>query len=207
MAAVERCDALSEQGQINRTEAVMQIDLPVRARLGGALVLALALLAPAAVAGQSSFFGIGAGAGIPVGGAADAMGNAWVTEVMAGRVLPNGFMSARIGGMFGQSQVAGVDDGMMFMESGTTRLLGAMAGLMAMPDWDWDWYPYAHAGAGALHGRFQGGMTSFAWSAGAGTVLKLRAVDFYFEGRYLQALRSGERGEMVTATTGIRFPF
>jgi hypothetical protein len=171
-----------------------------------ALTLLLLALAPAGAAAQSGFIGIGGGAGVPVGGAADAMGNAWVTEVMAGRVLPNGFMSVRIGGMYGQSRVDGIDEGMMFMEGGTTRLLGAMAGLMAMPDWDWDWYPYVHAGAGAIRGRFQGSMTSFAWSAGAGTVLKLRTLDFYVEGRFLQALRSGERGEMVTATAGIRLP-
>jgi hypothetical protein len=171
---------------------------------GAALLLGLIAL-PSAAAGQSGFLGIGAGAGIPVG-PDDTMGNGWVTEVMAGRVLPNGFMSVRLGGMYAQSPIATMD-AMQYVPGGTTRLLGAMAGLMAMPDWDWDWYPYVHAGAGAIHSRFHGSMTSFAWSAGAGTVLKLQKVDFYVEGRFQQARRGGERGQMVTATTGIRLPF
>jgi hypothetical protein len=176
-----------------------------RHALSGAVLLALAAL-PSAVAGQAGFLGIGGGAGIPVGGVRDGMGNGWVTEVMAGRVLPNGFMSVRLGGMYARSPIATMG-GMQDEPGGTTRLLGAMAGLMAMPDWDWDWYPYVHAGAGAIHSRFHGSMTSFAWTAGAGTVLKLQNVDFYVEGRFQQARRSGERGQMVTATTGIRLPF
>jgi hypothetical protein len=185
--------------------------------------LVLALLAPAAAAAQSNaFVGIGAGAGIPTGASGDAMGSGWLTEAMAGLVLPNGRVTLRVGGMYGQTplrtadpmgdaggmgppgDMGGTDDGPRAPTS--TRLLGAMAGVMAMPAWDWDWYPYVHAGAGALRARYDGSATSFAWSAGAGTTLKSRALDFYIEGRYLQARRSGETGAMVSATTGLRFP-
>jgi hypothetical protein len=204
-------------------EAAMHGDSrgPIPTLTGFALVLAL--LTPLGAAAQSNaFVGIGAGAGVPTGASADAMGSGWLTEAMAGLVLPNGRVTLRVGGMYGQTSLRGADPmgdaggmgptgGMGSTDDGpgtptSTHLLGAMAGVMAMPAWDWDWYPYVHAGAGALRARYDGSATSFAWSAGAGTTLKSRALDFYIEGRYLQARRGGETGAMVSATTGLRFP-
>jgi hypothetical protein len=174
---------------------------PGRAALLAGAVL---LLAAAPAAGQSNrFVGIGGGAGIPVGAPGEMMDIGWVAELMGGFVLPNNIMSVRLGVMHSSSRVPGMD-AMEYIPPGTSRLYGAMAGVMMMPDWDWDWVPYVHAGAGALHSRFQGSTTSFAWATGAGATLKWRTIDFFVEGRLLQARRAGGRGEMVTLTTGIR---
>ena len=93
----------------------------------------------------------------------------------------------------------------MVTESGTQRILGAMGGFMLMPDWNRDWVPYLLATAGAVNTEFAGRMTSFAWATGAGATLRWEALDFYVEGRFLQATRDGARGEMVSISTGIRF--
>jgi hypothetical protein len=181
-----------------------------RAVLATASLLAVA--AAAAAAQESGFIGIGAGAGIPAGSRSGGMNTGWVTEVMAGRVLPGNFASVRLGGMFAQSRIDGMAGDDMWMgdplpEGGTGRIIGGMAGLMAMPSWDWEWYPYLHAGAGIVNARYQGDVTSFAWSGGAGAVMKWRTLDFYVEGRLLQARRRSGHGEMGSITTGLRFPF
>jgi hypothetical protein len=180
-------------------------------RAGLAALVILTCSAHGAAAQESGFIGIGAGAGIPAGSRSDGMRTGWVTEVMAGRVLPGNFASVRVGGMFARSPIDGMMDAMWLgdplPEGGTGRLIGGMAGLMAMPDWDWDWYPYLHAGAGLVNARYQGSATSFAWSGGAGAVMKWRSLDFYVEGRLLQARSGSGHGEMVSITTGLRLPF
>jgi hypothetical protein len=178
-----------------------------------AVLIAFVVLASggSAAAQESGFLGVGGGVGIPAGSRSDGMHTGWVTEMMVGRVLPGGFASARVGAMFAQSRIDGMMDEMWMgdplPEGGTGRLIGGMAGMMAMPRWDWDWYPYLHAAAGLVNARYQGDVTSFAWSGGAGAVMKWRTLDFYVEGRLLQARRGGDHGEMVSVTTGLRFPF
>jgi hypothetical protein len=134
-----------------------------------------------------------------------------VTELMAGMVLPGNFASMRVGGMFGESRVNSMADAMWMgdplPDGGTSRVVAGMAGLMAMPDWDWDWYPYVHASGGVINARFQGNATSFGWSAGAGAVMKWRSLDFYVEGRFLQARRSASHAGMASFTSGARLPF
>jgi hypothetical protein len=169
------------------------------------LPLIAMLCAPPAAGQTAGFVGIGAGAGVPVGSGQGGMNNGWITEIMAGTVLPNNIMSVRAGVMYAQNRIDTMDD-MQYVPGGTDRLFVLMGGLMAMPDWDWDWVPYVHAGAGAVHARFHGGRTSFAWSAGAGTTLKWRTLDFFVEGRLLQARGGGDRGEMASVTTGVRVP-
>jgi hypothetical protein len=160
---------------------------------------------------QNGFVGIGGGASFPTGSGSDAMRTGWTTELMAGLVLPGNFASVRVGGMFGESRVEPMMEGMWMgdplPDGGTSRVIAGMAGLMAMPDWDWDWYPYVHASAGIVNARFQGSATSFGWAAGAGTVMKWRSLDFYVEARFLQARRAGGHAGMVSATSGVRLPF
>jgi hypothetical protein len=180
-------------------------------RAAAAASIMLAVAPVAAIAQESGFIGIGAGAGIPAGSRSGGMSTGWVAEVMAGRVLPGNFASIRLGGMFAQSRIDGMAGDAMWMgdplpEGGTGRIIGGMAGLMAMPSWDWDWYPYVHAGAGVVNARYQGDVTSFAWSGGAGAVMKWRTLDFYVEGRLLQARRGSGHGEMASITTGFRYP-
>jgi hypothetical protein len=165
---------------------------------------ALATAAPEAAAQR--FVTVGAGAGFPFGPDRGSMQTGWVTEIMAGMVLPNGFSSLRVGGMYAESRIAGSEGmgGMAFMPSGTGRLVGGMVGLMAMPNWDWDWFPYVHASAGAMNASFQGTTTSFAWSSGVGIVVQWRLIDFYTEGKFVQARRAGATGEMIAITTGLR---
>lgn len=165
--------------------------------------LLCAICADPALAQSGRFLTVGGGASFPTGDASAAMDPGWMTEVMGGVVLPGNFASLRVGGMYGQSRVTG-GTGMQAMEGGTQRIVGAMGGLMVMPDWNRDWVPYALATAGAINARFQGNATSFAWSTGAGATLQWEAVDFYVEGRFLQARKSAARGEMVSVTTGIR---
>jgi hypothetical protein len=173
-----------------------------------AALLAAALVAGAPAPSHSQvpvFVGAGGGAGIPLGGDSRSMGTAWMTELMAGFVVPGNLMSVRAGVMYGESSIRSMD-GMQFMPGGTTRLLGAMGGVMAMPNWDWDWYPYVHAGAGFMNARLHGSTTSLLWAAGAGATMKWKTIDFYVEGRLLQARSGGARGEMVSITSGIRLP-
>jgi hypothetical protein len=169
-----------------------------------------ACTASSAAAQSGGFVGLGGGASFPLGSRSDAMRTGWMTELMAGMVLPGNFASVRVGGMLGESQVRPMDDGMWMgdplPDARTSRVVGGMAGLMAMPDWDWDWYPYVHAGVGVVSARYQGSATSFAWSGGAGAVMKWRSLDFYVESRFLQARRDGGDGSMVSATTGVRLP-
>jgi hypothetical protein len=160
---------------------------------------------------QSGFAAVGGGASFPTGGRADVMRTGWVAELMAGTVLPGNFASFRVGGMFGESRVDPMMDGMglgdPLPEGGTSRVIAGMAGLMAMPDWDWDWYPYIHASAGIINARFHGSATSFGWAAGAGAVMKWRSLDFYVESRFLQARRSEGSAGMGSVTSGVRLPF
>ena len=153
-------------------------------------------------AGQQ-FLSLGAGASFPTGTVRAAMDPGWMTEVMGGVVLPGNFASVRIGAMYGQSRVGG-GSGMMAAESGTQSIFGAMGGFMVMPDWNRDWVPYLLATAGAISAEYEGRMTSFAWSTGAGATLRWEALDFYVEGRFMQASKGSARGEMVSVTSGIR---
>jgi hypothetical protein len=175
-----------------------------------AALILVAVQTAAASAQTAGFVGLGGGASFPTGSRSDAMRTGWMTELMAGLVLPGNFASARIGGMLGESRVGAMADDMWMGDplpgGGTSRVIGAVAGLMAMPDWDWDWYPYVHAGAGLVNARYQGSVTSFAWSGGAGAVMKWRTLDFYVEGRFLQARRDGGHGGMVSVTSGLRLP-
>jgi hypothetical protein len=166
-------------------------------------VVLLATLSSVANA-QDSFLTIGAGPSFPTGSGSSGMKPGFMAEAMAGRVLPGGYASARIGAMYGQSRIGG-GMGMNAIEPGTQRILGAMAGLMAMPKWDYDWFPYVLATAGVVKATFQGSTSSFAWATGAGTTLQWQAVDFYLEGRFLEARNDIGRGQMVSVTTGLRF--
>jgi hypothetical protein len=167
---------------------------------------AAALTVSTVEAHAQKFISVGAGAGFPVGPNRGSMQTGWVTEIMAGTVLPNGYSSLRVGGMYAQSRITASDGmgGMSFMPAGTGRLVGGMVGLMAMPNWDWDWFPYVHASVGAVNASYQGSATSFAWSSGVGFVLQWRLIDFYTEGKFVQARRAGATGEMIAVTTGLR---
>jgi hypothetical protein len=203
------CQASGDAGNLEAERLMMTI--PHGLRTGAAVLVMLACSAGSAATQESGFLGAGGGVGIPAGSRSDGMRTGWVTELMVGRVLPGGFASVRVGGMFAQSRIEGMA-GEMWMgdpppKGGTGRIVGGMAGLMAMPRWDWDWYPYLHAGAGLVNARYQGNATSFAWSGGAGAVLKSRTLDFYVEARLLQARRGGGHGEMASVTTGARLPF
>jgi hypothetical protein len=90
------------------------------------------------------------------------------------------------------------------MTPGTQAMVALLGGFMAMPRWDYDWFPYVFVDAGALTARLHGSVTSFAWSSGVGTTLQWSTVDFFVEGRFLQARRAGTSGEMVFATMGVR---
>jgi hypothetical protein len=181
-----------------------------RTRRATLTALILLPLCAASAAGQANgFVGLGGGASMPAGSSSDNMRTGWVTELMAGLTLPGNFASVRVGGMFGESRVEPMagDMGMGDPLPRTSRTISGMAGLMLMPDWDWDWYPYLHGGAGLVHARYQGSATSFGWSAGAGAVMKWRTLDFYVEGRFLQARRDAATGSMTAVTSGLRLPF
>ena len=171
-------------------------------------VVLLALMWPTAARAQSGrFVAFGGGASFPAGSASEGMNTGWVTELMAGTVLPGGVLSLRTGLMYGRAGIGDedADPGMQMMEPGTQKMLGAMAGLMAMPpQWNWDWVPYVFATAGVVNASYQGSMASFAWTGGAGTLLQLKPFDLYLEGRLLQARKNGGRGQMVSLTAGIR---
>lgn len=172
-----------------------------------AMALVVALSIPCTVSGQR-FLTAGGGASFPVGGSRAMMHPGWVTELMAGAVLPGGYSSVRVGAMLGRSRVGsddGMSGGMTTVEPGTQRMAGLMAGLMAMPRWDYDWMPYGFLSAGGVNSKLVGSVNSFAWATGVGVVLKWRAVDFYAESRFLQARKSGGTGEMVSLTGGLRF--
>jgi hypothetical protein len=181
-----------------------------RTRFSRCLTAAILLLSPVAIHAQQSgsFFAIGGGASFPPGDAGDAMDPGWVAQLMAGRVLPGDFASARIGVMYGQSRVPGAAGAMgttaPVMIPGTQRMIAVLGGLMAMPRWNYDWFPYVFVDAGAVSARLHGSATSFAWSTGAGTTLQWSSVDFFVEARFLQARRAEGSGEMLFATTGVR---
>lgn len=174
-----------------------------RAWLGAALVGTLC--AGVAVGQSPQFVAVGAGASFPTGSGSEGMNPGFLAEAMAGKVLPGGFASARIGAMYGQSHLGGAGMGMQSIEPGTQRMFGLMAGLMVMPRWDYDWTPYALGTLGVVNARFQGTTNSFAWAAGAGTTLQWKEVDFFLEGRFLEARKGDGRGQMVSVTTGVRF--
>jgi len=173
-----------------------------------AFILApFAVMAPNAAAAQvMRFVTVGGGPSFPVGKAGQGMNTGWLAEIMGGISLPGNTVSLRLGGSYGQNRIDALAGGNMMgtLEGGIDRTLGAMAGIMVMPDLDRDLTPYVLAGAGVMNSRFRGSTTSFAWATGVGATLQTGIAAFYVECRFLRARRDGRNADMIPLTAGIR---
>jgi hypothetical protein len=153
---------------------------------------------PGAAAGQLGYFlNLGAGVSLPTAGSGDAMNSGWLVQTMGGVTLPGGIVNLRVGGTHGQSKVD-------VMEGGTTTATSVMAGVMLTPVSIGVFVPYALADAGLLRARYRGSATSFAWQAGGGLLVQTGTVGWFLESRYMQARRTGRRGEMIPVAGGVR---
>jgi hypothetical protein len=177
-------------------------------------ICGLAFLAgtlPAAVRAQATrFLTVGAGTSFPVGGASQGMNAGWLAEAMGGITLSGNVVTLRLGGSYGQNSMdassgGGGGGGMMGAGGGgIERTVGAMAGVMVMPDLDRDLIPYVLASTGLMNSSFGGGATSFAWAAGVGATLQTGVAAFYVECRFVRARSGGGPGDMIPLTAGIR---
>ena len=173
--------------------------------IASASVLLVGGLASTAAAQRTWFAAIGGGATVPRSAAA--MDNGWVTELMGGVILPGNIVSLRAGGTYGQNRmsmsVAGVG-----MTAGTPaetdHSIGAMAGIMVMPDLETDFIPYVMASAGVMNGKYKGTDPSFAWASGAGLRVLTDLAEFYGEARFVRSTGRAGHGDMIPITAGVR---
>jgi len=162
------------------------------------LTCASAATLPRVAAAQlGPFLNLGAGVSLPAGGPGDAMSTGWLVQTMGGVTLPGGIINLRVGGTYGRSQVD-------VMDGGTATAASVMAGVMLTPIAIGIFVPYALADAGLLRARFRGSATSFAWQAGGGLLVQTGTVGWFLESRFMQARRSGHRGEMIPVAGGVR---
>lgn len=179
-----------------------------RCVLGTLIFGSLAGVFPRSAAAQvTRFLAAGAGASLPTGSASRGMNTGWLAEVMGGVTLPGNVVSLRLGGSYGQNGVdtlAGGNTMSGAVEGGTVKTLGAMAGVMAMPDVDRDLIPYVLAGAGFMNSRFRGSTTSFTWATGVGATLQTDFAELYGEIRFVRARKEGRNEDMVPLTAGVR---
>jgi hypothetical protein len=185
-----------------------------KSRILGAALAALAVLLamPCPAPAQAArFVAFGGGAGVPVGGTADAMSRGWIAEAMGGITVSDGVIGLRLGAMYAYNHVSmpvTPDEAMMLDAdplARSSRKLGFMAGGMYMPLIVGPTVPYLLADAGVMRARYEDSATSLIWQAGAGTIVQLGSSRLYVEARLLQARRGARHGEMVPITAGIRF--
>ncbi|MEX2153291.1 MAG: hypothetical protein WD825_08120 [Gemmatimonadaceae bacterium] len=166
-----------------------------------------AAMAPNATAAQvMRFVTVGGGSTFPVGMAGQGINTGWLAEIMGGVTLPGNTVSLRLGGSYGQNRIDALSGGNMMgtVEGGIDRTLGAMAGIMVMPDLDRDLTPYVLASAGVMNSTFRGSTTSFGWATGVGATLQTGLAAFYVECRFVRARKDGRNADMIPLTAGIR---
>jgi hypothetical protein len=165
-----------------------------------------ALALSASTAQAQAYFGVGAGATIPTGDLADAVGTGWHAIANVGYDMPSG-LGLRGDFLYGQQSFDANSDVKLKLAGFYGNVTYGFGGAGAVK-------PYLIGTIGGTNSKASGGpidgesSTDLTYGAGAGIKFgNMSGATFYVEGRYLIVNGDGDDSKFIPVSAGIRFGF